>query len=227
MSTKLEAMVGLLAGRKVEPELLDELADPSSEASRFLEATRARSRALLAEPGMLEKTKPDRVGRVGLIPLALLASAVLVALALTLLVVERRFQRLETELKARDLESSRVDARRLEAVLERLAESRPSLRPIEDDLARLEQSLAKTPPPKADPALAQARDEIAAIRRELAATDRLASTRSEELQSAIHDASRLLKLLINRLDPPPPDAEPGFKPPPRPLAPGDPRRVKP
>ena len=38
MTTKLEAMVGYLAGRDADPSLLDELANPSSEASHFLEA---------------------------------------------------------------------------------------------------------------------------------------------------------------------------------------------
>ena len=45
MRTKLEAMVGYLAGRDADPALLEELDSPSSEASHFLEATRTRSRA--------------------------------------------------------------------------------------------------------------------------------------------------------------------------------------
>ncbi len=222
MSTKLEAMVGLLAGRKIEPELLDELADPSSEASRFLEATRTRSRALLGEPRMLENPRPTRHGRGGLIALALLAIAAFVAFAVTLQVVDRRFRLLEASLEARDREA-RADALRLEAILQRLAEPKPAPEwpaSFEESLKRIEAGLGRV---EVDPSTAQIREEIAAIRRELSATDKLAIKRAEELQAAVHDAARVVRLLINRSEPPAPGQE-GFNPPRQPVGGGDPRR---
>jgi hypothetical protein len=227
MSTKLEAMVGLLAGRKVEPALLEELADPTSEASLFLEATRARSRALLAEPEMVASPKGSRSRRTWIIPFVILAVVALLLFAAALWVVDRRFRLLEASLGARDLEA-RADSRRVEAILERLSDPRPALERIKEDIASLERSLRTVPPAPVDPALAQLRDELATLRHELSAAEKAASKKSEQLQAEIHDAGRLIKLLIPRLDPLAPDLEPpsGFKPT-RPPAPVDPRRVKP
>jgi hypothetical protein len=234
MSTKLESMVGYLAGRKVEPELLDELADPSSEASKFLEATRARSRALLAEPRPIEAPRTTRTGRGAMISLGLLGIAALVAFAATLQVVDKRFRLLEASLAIRDVEA-KADARRLEALLERLAEPRPepewprsleaSLKRIESGLGRVEAGSAR---PRADRPSELALEELAAIRREIAANELAANTRSEEVQAAVHDAARVLRLLLNRFDPPvlDPAKPPGFNPP-RPPANGEPRRAKP
>jgi hypothetical protein len=232
MSTKLEAVVGLLAGREVEPGLLDELADPSSEASRFLEATRLRSRALFAGPAPPENPHRARSGRGGMIALALLSIAAIVLFSATLQVVDRRFRLLEGRLEARDRES-RGDALRLESILGRLAEPRPapewpssfeaSLKRLEAGLGRLEAA-----PEKDAPSAEQLRDDLAAIRRELSTAEKGEAKRSEELQAAIHDAGRVLRLLLNRFDPPPPGPEkaPGYAPP-HPQPNNDTRRAKP
>ena len=234
MSTKLEAMVGYLAGRKAEPDLLDELSDPLSEASRFLEATRVRSRALLAEPQPVAPPRATRAGRWGLISLALLGIAALVAFAATLQVVDRRFRLLEASLQARDLEA-KADARRFEAILEHLAESKPKTegpRDLESSLKRIEAGLksveARDSVLETDRSTELALEELAAIRRELAANDRAATTRAEELQAAIHDSARVLRLLLKAAEPlaPIPPQAPVFNPP-RPPAGGEPRRAKP
>lgn len=234
MSTKLEAVVGLLAGRKVEPALLEELDDPSSEASRFLEATRARSKALFAEPANPEPSRPSRPGRSGPYAVAFLAIASLVAVAAALHVIDRRFRLLEAELAARDLQA-REDARRVVSILERLAEPRPEpgwVAPFEANLRRIEQeveTIKATPPlvPKADPSSARILEELGAIRHDLATAEKQAERRSEEVQAVVHDAARVMRLLINRFDPTlGPDKQPVFTPP-RSPANGEPRRPKP
>ena len=231
MSTKLEAMVGLLAGRAAEPALLEELADPSSEASRFLEATRARSKALFAGPTGAEPPKASPPGRGGMIAVALLAVAALVAFAATLRVVDGRFRLLEARSEARDAEA-RAQARRVEEALGRLVEpagvaetSSEALRRIEAGLDRVE---ARPPPTAADPSAGRLREEVAALRRELASAEQAGARRDEEVQAAVHDAARVLRLLLGRLDPPAPgtDSTPVFTPP-RPPGGGEPRRPKP
>ena len=230
MSTKLEAVVGLLAGREVEPKLLDELADPSSDASRFLEATRTRSKALFDGP--VEVPRRDRDGRGRwVIALVLLVVSALVALAAALRAVDHRFRQVENHLEAKDAEA-KAEARRIETLLGRLADSTSdadraatigaALGRIEDRLARLEAAPA---PDKAEP---RTLEEFAAIRRELAAIDKQSADRAEDLQAAVHDTGRVLRLLLNRFDPAPAGADkpPSF-PPARPPAGVDPRRSKP
>jgi hypothetical protein len=237
MSTKLEAMVGLLAGRKVEPALLEELADPSSEASRFLEATRARSRALLDDPGSAEPPRPIGSRRGGIITLGALVVGLITLVAAMLWVVDRRFQALEARLSSRDIEA-REDARRLEVLLAKLAEPRPSpqsAEAIEAALERIETALSGLDklekgqePMAADPSIAQVRDQLALLRHELSATDKVEVRRFDELQASIRETSRLLKLLLGRSEPSTsPEPSPSFNPPRPPVGGGDPRRAKP
>jgi hypothetical protein len=232
MTTKLEAMVGLLAGREVEPKLLEELADPSSEASRFLEATRARSKALLAGPLAAEALRVKGEGRGRwTIALVLLVVSALVAVAAAVHAVDRRVRELEAASEARR-DEAKAEALRLEAILGRLADSANSatldatLRRIDSRLARLE--AAPVSPPKADRAIALTLEELAAIRRELAALDKQSADRSEDLQAAVHDAGRVLRLLLSRIEPTPAELEknPVF-PPGRPQPGGEPRRPRP
>ena len=163
MTTKLEAVVGYLAGRDADPSLLDELTNPSSEASRFLEATRTRSRALLEEPALPEKSiepAPARnwLRRVGW------ASAAVLAVGLTFWLVETRTRRLEAVLE-RANSDARSRSERIEAALTRLAEANSSvvatldsmlatIGHLQDDLGQLDgkvQKLANRPEPVSKP----------------------------------------------------------------------------
>jgi hypothetical protein len=66
MKTKLEMMIGYLAGRQGESaeSIRRELRDPASEASRWLEAVRLRSRTVL-DVGRLEARSPNPTSRIG------------------------------------------------------------------------------------------------------------------------------------------------------------------
>ena len=239
MSTKLEAMVDYLSGRKADQGLLDELADPSSEASRFLEATRQRSRALLDGPG--PAPSPDHLkARAPGLRRALMFGLVAGTLGLVLWAGEVRSRRLEASL-ARGQAESRENARRIEAALGRMLEPkppRPSPDPIEAALARVETLLGKLErrldgperkgEPKAEATNSDLRDELAKLRRELSANEKTGARAAEELQASIHEAARLLRLLIARSQPPAPSAEPAPAfPPPRPAPNADPRRATP
>ncbi len=155
MKTKLEAIAGYLAGREDgSAPLRAELDDPSSEASRFLDSTRARSRALLAgltapsagvAPGPTPKSSHKGRAALGVL-------ACLVAVAAPLWVGEVRARRLEARLE-RDRAASEADARALEA---RLLKALEALKPppvpeppssrepaIEAALGRLESALER------------------------------------------------------------------------------------
>jgi hypothetical protein len=221
MSTKLQAMVGLLAGREPEPALLEELADPTSEASRFLESTRARSRALFAGPVAAAPPRDSRGRR-----LALVVAAVRL--------VDLRFRQLEASLEARSQEA-RAEARRMGESLDRLAVTRAVPEPldplkdaltrIEADLVRIERRSSGADVARADPVVTQVREDLASIRRELSASELAEAQRVDELRASVHDAARVLRLLLNRIDPTAPVVDPGpvFTPP----RPTDPRRKKP
>jgi hypothetical protein len=231
MSTKLEAVVGLLAGRPVDPGLLEELDDPSSEASRFLEATRNRSRALLDE--LSPRDRPDGAGRRRgdrrwVIALAIAATVLLTALGLALWAAEARLRRLE-EGQARSQSEARSSASRLEAALNRLAESKSagvSLDPIGATLGRLDRRMEGLER-RADPTIAQLREEIALLRREITASEKGVALKTEELQALVHEAARLLKLQINQAQPPPSTERAPVFPPPRPTSGIENRRVTP
>ncbi len=124
MRTKLEIMVDYLAGREGQEatQLRAELDDPSSEASRFLEATRSRSIALLGGPGPAGAGPPPRrsiVRRSALVAAAV--GAILAVSAASLRLGEARLRRLEAAL-ARGEARSREVALRLEAALARASE---------------------------------------------------------------------------------------------------------
>jgi hypothetical protein len=237
MSTKLEEMVGLLAGRKVDPAILDELADPSSEASRFLEATRARSRALLKQPGEtedFERTRPIRQRGPWRIAPAWPVVGFIILIVSAFGVVDHRFRRLEASLSLRDHEA-RASGLRFESILNRLAEPGPrsnspetALKRIEDAVRRLERLEGKPDSAMAELLSVQIRDELAQQRRELSVIEKAETRRLEEIQAAVHDAGRVLRLLLNRTPPLEPTGEPipGFNPP-RPSTGGEPRRGTP
>lgn len=219
MTTKLEAVVGYLAGRESDPSLLEELANPSSDASCFLEATRSRSRALLDPPSGSIPTgrevsptptkRRGRLGSVGWVALAILGLGVLLGVG------EVRGRRLET-LLIRAEEESRARQERLESTLSKLVPPRPStvgdseairaaLGKVDSGLTRLEQQLqviaGKQEIPKVDSSLAEVRDQLSSLRREVTIAEKTRVRGSEELQSSIHEVSRLLRLLITRSQP--------------------------
>jgi methyl-accepting chemotaxis protein len=218
MTTKLEAMVGYLAGRDADPALIDELTDPSSEANRFLEATRTRSRALLEEPALPDKSiepAPARnwLRRVGW------ASAAVLAVGLTFWLVETRTRRLEAVLE-RANSDTRSRSERIEAALTRLAEANSSvvatldsmqatIGHLQADLGQLDgkvQKLANRPEPasKPEPGLAEFRDQLATLGRELAESKKASTRHVEELQASIQDVIRQIKVLRNLSQPPTP-----------------------
>jgi hypothetical protein len=235
---RLEVMVGYLAGREGEDAaaLRAELADPSSEASRFLEATRLRSRALIEEPPIADEgpSRPvrHRQGAYGGAMVAAVAASILVTAGGALWMGEARLNRLETTLALREAES-RADSRRLEAALARAIEAPPKAvaapsipnprpQPSEQALARVEVGLGKldrriealdrpapapVPPPSlapdpapvgGDPAIAEIRREVAALRRELVASDQAGARQVMEIRMALQDVGNLLRMALNR-----------------------------
>jgi hypothetical protein len=129
MRNRLEAMVHYLAGREGEaaPALRRELDDPASEFSRFLEATRQRSRALMeprppleapARAGVLPGSAPIRPALGRVVTVGALAASILLAGVGALGLGEARLRRLEGTLARREADS-RADARRLEVALAR------------------------------------------------------------------------------------------------------------
>jgi methyl-accepting chemotaxis protein len=229
MTTKLEAMVGYLAGRDTDPALLDELRNPSSDANGFLEATRTRSRALLEEPAVPEASvKPAfvRPKRRNWLERVVWASAAVLALGLIFWVGETRSRRLEAVLE-RASNDVRTRSGQIEAALNRLAEANSSAvatldsiqattRHLETDLGQLDgrvQKLANGPEPvsKPDPLVAGLRDQLATLLRELTENKKTSSRQVEELQASIHDVARQIKLLRSLSQSP----EPVNEPPPR------------
>jgi hypothetical protein len=214
MRTKLEAVVGYLAGRDADPSLLDELTNPSSEASRFLEATRTRSRALLEEPSPEQPVAPALVQpksrqwreRLGWATVGVLALGAAIGLG------EIRFRRVEAAMERASIDA-RSRSEQVEAALARLADlnssAGASVGTNQVALGRLESSLgqldgkvqALVNRPSADPTLVEIRDQLTAIARELAASGKSNARQTEDLKSLIHENARLIKILINRSQP--------------------------
>jgi hypothetical protein len=208
MTTKLDELVGFLAGREGKPEFLEELAEPTSEANLFLEATRTRSKALIEEPSTRSRPKPrvsrDRIGPITWAGLCLM----LTLLALAFWLVESRLRRIEENGRKAEIEAQASTAR-LEQILSRMIETRldpADLEPIAKTLTRLEtslQRLERSPDaPGPDPILAQVRDDLANLRLELSAGEKTKGRKIEELQASIHEVGRVLRLLLTRLEPP-------------------------
>jgi len=230
MTTKLEAMVGYLAGRGGDDRFLDELADPNSEASRFLEATQARSKALLEGPsrsGPLESDRPIRSK--SWVPWVVLAVVALIATGLVAWLIDVRLRRLEA-LAVLSKAESEATARKIETTLARLLEIRPeppSLVPVEKAIGQVEAGLSKLErrieslgprpePAKVDPIFAEIRDGLVLLRRELSADEKTKVRQIEEMQASIHELGRVLRLLLNRVQPPAPTTDPPTAFPPSP-----------
>ncbi len=128
MNTELEAMVGYLAGRggTDAARIRAAVDDPTSQASRFLESTRKRTRALLDDgpAGPVIAPAPRRPRSRQVAGRAAVAALIVAAVALPLGFGEARARRLEVAL-AEGEARSRSQARRLEEALARAAAARP------------------------------------------------------------------------------------------------------
>jgi hypothetical protein len=220
MTTKLDDLVGYLAGREGGPRFQNELEDPASDVNLFLEAARTRSKALIQEP-----TVPDPRGKVRTIrnwPRSIArgcaAVAGLAAIALAVWFFETRLSRIEAEQK-RAAAEARASSDRLEASLDRLRDFQPDPVPseietktfarIEAGLGQLEARLERAPASSSsDPSFSQLREEVAGLRREMTASEKARIRQGEELQSLIHEVGRVQKLILNRVEPLPPPASP-------------------
>jgi hypothetical protein len=226
MTTKLDELVGYLAGRDGDPQILEELADPASDASLFLEAARSRSKALIQEPmASVKFPKPSR-SRPWAKPTAWFLGAIgLVAIGLALWFIEMQVRRLEAAQIGRDVDA-RATAARLESAMDRLLESpldpsmisaigrvETGLERLERRLGTLENSKQATNP---EPVVSQLRDDLAKLRMEIASAEKTRARKAEELEAGVHEVGRVLRLLLGRLDPPlPTTPEPGSPPPSR------------
>jgi hypothetical protein len=212
MTTKLDDLVGYLAGRDGEPRLLDELAEPDSEINRFLEAARTKSRALIAEP-VASKARPKRStvrtsNGIGLgIGIGLLLAALLVAGWS----IDLRLRQIEANQRDRDAEA-RASVDHLESAVNQLLENHEEpggFAPINAAIARVDGSLEKLQRQiqeldraamvtRPEPVAAQVLENLTALRHEIAASEKAKMRQAEELQSSLHEVSRLLRLLVNR-----------------------------
>ncbi len=172
MTTKLEMMLAYLAGKqgKAAEMIRQELEDPSSEASRWLEEVRRRSRSVSrtglpkAHNGLPAKTilngtvrhRPPARRLLPLLGSVFAASLVLLALGLAWQARENQLVRLETMLAQRDaLWTGRSEE--LEATLARRVEM-PQTKPAEPR-ERVDRQAKPQPLPDEKTALALARVE--------------------------------------------------------------------
>ncbi|WP_435007797.1 hypothetical protein P12x_005062 [Tundrisphaera lichenicola] len=154
---RLESMVEYLSGREGEaaPAIRAAMADPSSEASRFLEEVRSRSRALVptqtSEPQLPARPVARSARPWRLAANSALAASILLASGSALWFGQARLDRLESALERREAEA-RAEARRLETALALVVKeptkvaaaptpSNPRPHPIEQALARVEVGL--------------------------------------------------------------------------------------
>lgn len=234
MTTKLDELVGYLAGRPGNPEFLEELTDPDSEARLFLEATRSRSRSLIQEPLVVDpvrlKNNSWRRSRWwGWIAVGVGLGFVFCGFWLVLDRLEamdqrRNQQTLDAQTAWTRLDSSLnrlVDAPRDPSPAEVLA---PVLTRLESSLDRISRRLEKLEQApggaRVEPSSSQVRDDLASLRLEIASIEKSRARQTEDLEKSIHEVARILRLLINRIDP---ATAPGTDPPrpfPAPRGPG-------
>ena len=228
MKTDLETMIGYLAGRDGQGDagLRAELDDPSSEASRFLEAARRRTRALIAD-GPVDEPRPAPLARR---PrhrrVAMVAGAVALVLISALIplgfgaIRERRLREALTRAES----DAREQAVRLEAALARTTPrpaSTPPTKPREEPIAlalnRVEAGLGKrerrlddlsrpapappaieSPPPLGpDPSLGEIRAEIAAIRRETASSEQANARQLQEMRTVLQELNQIVRRAVS------------------------------
>ncbi len=238
MSTKLESLVSYLSGSETDPRFLEELDDPTSNAALTLEGVRSRSEALFQEPVATEfLPKSNQLGswpgRMAWIFAGLGILVVLVACWR----IETQITRLAADHEARESQR-RVETRQLENFIGELRANRaegPASETVLASLNRLEKGfeqietrlnqIEKRPEPEKIETVPQpSLGDLANLRHEFASAEKVRVRQNEDLKTSIHEISRLLRLLINRLEPPPTTpAEPprSFS---NPILPGNPRR---
>ena len=201
MTTKLDAMVAHLAGRGVDDPFLNDLDDPESEVSRFLEATRARSKALIGSPEPVSPVALPRPGRFRTQLAVGVAGLVIVACATWL--VDARLRGVEAVL-GRSRSEAEDQSRRIEAALTQLG-SRPDpppIEPLERAIGRVESGLTKLEKrPDGLGVVNEVREALATLRRDVATESKNQARRDEEAQASIHELNRLLRLLLKQNDP--------------------------
>ena len=214
MKTKLEMMAGYLAGRRDDSAdmIRQELGDPASEACRFLEAMREKSR------GALEVNPPERpdLGLVSRDPiaralpgparlpvtvLALVVLPVLIAVGAAWWAHDQRLRGIEASLSRGDVGwQDRV--RRLETAVARGRNATESaLARQEEALGKLEQRLEEDHPSRLDPedpTVARLRRDLDDLRQDLGARERADRQDLQVLRSAIEEALRSLRRLEAR-----------------------------
>ena len=230
MSTELDTMIGYLAGREGDgsARLRAELGDPASDASRFLESARLKTRALLACPptdGPPRPLPPPPRPKARKVPKAAAVAALLVvAAAIPFWIGQER----ERDLRAA-LDRTLADAKSRDARIEAFLVGRPAsaaiparkagdepimlaLNKVEEELGRLDRRLdgisrpAASPPPTAeatspgmpDPSLAEIRSEIAAIRRETASSEQATARQLQEMRTVLHELNQIVRRAVSR-----------------------------
>ncbi len=214
MKTKLEMMADYLAGRRDESADLirQELGDPASEACRFLEAMREKSRGVLEvnPPGRPDPGPAPRgpIARAFLKParlpftvVALVVSPVLIAVGAAWWAHDQRLRGIEASLARGDAGwEDRV--RRLETAVARGGNATESaLARLEAALGKLERRLGEDHASRLDPddpTVARLRRDLDGLRQDLGARERADRQDLQELRSAIEEALRSLRRLEAR-----------------------------
>jgi hypothetical protein len=214
MKTKLEMMAGYLAGRRDESADLirQEIGDPGSEACRFLEAIREKSRGALGvnppgrpDPGQAPRGPIARVlpgpARLPVTVLALVVLPVLIAVGAAWWALDLRLRGIEASL-SRGMERWDDRVRRLEAAVARGGNATESaLARLEAALGKLERQLGEVHTSRLDPddpTVARLRRDLEGLRQDLGARERADRQDLQELRSAIEEALRSLRRLEAR-----------------------------
>jgi hypothetical protein len=214
MNTKLEMMAGYLAGRRDESADLirQELGDPASEAGRFLEAMREKSRGALGvdPPGRPDPGPAPRgpiawalpgPARLPVTGLALVVSPVLIAVGVAWWAQDQRLRGIGASLSRGD-ERWEDRVRRLEMAVARGGNATESaLARLEAALGKLERRLGEDHASRLDPddpTVARLRRDLDGLRQDLGARERSDRQDLQELRSAIEEALRSLRRLEAR-----------------------------
>jgi hypothetical protein len=199
MKTKLEMMAGYLAGRRDESteRIRQELSDPASEASCFLEAMRAKSREALPENPPKQPLRPWLPFTV----LAMVIAPLLIAAGVASWAHDRRLRRIEAS-RPREDEQWEDRIRRLETAIARDGNTAGSARArLESALDKLERRLGEIPASRLDsddPTVARLRRDLDGVRQDLGARERADRHDLQELRSAVEEALRSLRRLEAR-----------------------------
>ena len=211
---KLESLVGFLSGKQHDASLDQDLTDPASEASLFLEAARERSRQLVGPLVIPPATAPASPSQPRLI-WAFLSVAVIASLILALL--EWRIERLESSNAQRSrearefnqalnesikaLQRSQAESTQKLSELIKPPEGSPNVSGLMEKLTALERGIESS---QNQAGLDKLRADFSSLRTQVESIEKQSSIRAEESQTAFRETQRLIKLIMSRLDPPAP-----------------------